>query len=105
MCIRDRCLYVGLILILLSAFEITLTLPGVAGIILSIGMAVDANVIIFTRIKEEIAVGKTVKSAIDVYKRQHMIISVQQKVAVYPNPPDARGRIEKPQKDELLARA
>ena len=35
----------------------------------------------------------------------HMIISVQQKVAVYPNPPDARGRIEKPQKDELLARA
>lgn len=58
------CLYVGLILILLSAFEITLTLPGVAGIILSIGMAVDANVIIFTRIKEEIGAGKTVKSAI-----------------------------------------
>ncbi|MDO4325731.1 MAG: protein translocase subunit SecD [bacterium] len=58
------CLYVGLILILLSAFEITLTLPGIAGIILSIGMAVDANVIIFTRIKEEIGVGKTVKSAI-----------------------------------------
>ncbi len=58
------CLYVGLILLLLSAFEITLTLPGVAGIILSIGMAVDANVIIFTRIKEEIGVGKTVKSAI-----------------------------------------
>ena len=58
------CLYVGLILILLSAFEVTLTLPGIAGIILSIGMAVDANVIIFTRIKEEIGVGKTVKSAI-----------------------------------------
>lgn len=57
-------LYVGLILVLLSAFEITLTLPGVAGIILSIGMAVDANVIIFTRIKEEIGYGKTVKSAI-----------------------------------------
>ncbi|MDO5417201.1 MAG: protein translocase subunit SecD [Lachnospiraceae bacterium] len=57
-------LYVGLILILLSAFEITLTLPGVAGIILSIGMAVDANVIIFTRIKEELGHGKTVKSAI-----------------------------------------
>ena len=49
---------------LLKAFEITLTLPGVAGIVLSIGMAVDANVIIFTRIKEEIGVGKTVKSAI-----------------------------------------
>lgn len=57
-------LYVGLILILLKAFEVTLTLPGIAGIILSIGMAVDANVIIFTRIKEEIAHGKTVKSAI-----------------------------------------
>lgn len=58
------CLYVGLILILLDAFEVTLTLPGIAGIILSIGMAVDANVIIFTRIKEEIGVGKTVRSAI-----------------------------------------
>ncbi len=58
------CLYVGVILILLEAFEVTLTLPGIAGIILSIGMAVDANVIIFTRIKEEIGVGKTVKSAI-----------------------------------------
>ena len=60
-------LYVGLILILLVSFEVTLTLPGVAGIILSIGMAVDANVIIFTRIKEEIGAGKAVK---DVYKRQ-----------------------------------
>lgn len=57
-------LYVGLILILLAAFEVTLTLPGIAGIILSVGMAVDANVIIFTRIKEEIGLGKTVKSAI-----------------------------------------
>lgn len=57
-------LYVGLILVLLVAFEVTLTLPGVAGILLSIGMAVDANVIIFTRIKEEIGWGKTVKSAI-----------------------------------------
>ena len=58
------CLYVALELVLLSAFEVTLTLPGIAGISLSIGMAVDANVIIFTRIKEEIGVGKTVKSAI-----------------------------------------
>ena len=58
------CLYVALIIILLAAFEVTLTLPGIAGIILSIGMAVDANVIIFTRIKEEIGLGKTVKSAI-----------------------------------------
>ncbi|MCI8512341.1 MAG: protein translocase subunit SecD, partial [Lachnospiraceae bacterium] len=58
------CLYAVLMIILLAAFEVTLTLPGIAGIILSIGMAVDANVIIFTRIKEEIGVGKTVKSAI-----------------------------------------
>lgn len=57
-------LYVVLIILLLAAFEVTLTLPGIAGIILSIGMAVDANVIIFTRIKEEIGVGKTVESAI-----------------------------------------
>ena len=57
-------LYVGLVLIMLTAFDITLTLPGVAGIILSVGMAVDANVIIFTRIKEEIGLGHSVKSAI-----------------------------------------
>ena len=57
-------LYTTVTIILLAAFEVTLTLPGIAGIILSIGMAVDANVIIFTRIKEEIALGKTVDSAI-----------------------------------------
>lgn len=57
-------LYVGMMLVLLVGFEVTLTLPGVAGILLSIGMAVDANVIIFTRIKEEIGWGKTVQSAI-----------------------------------------
>lgn len=59
-------LYVELIICLLAAFknEITLTLPGIAGIILSVGMAVDANVIIFTRIKEEIGLGKSVSSAI-----------------------------------------
>ena len=63
-------LYVELVVILLDAFEITLTLPGIAGIILSIGMAVDANVIIFARIREEIAKGKTVASAIDTgYKK------------------------------------
>ncbi len=58
------CLYVLVMISLLAAFEVTLTLPGIAGIILSIGMAVDANVIIFTRIKEEIGLGKTVQSAI-----------------------------------------
>lgn len=57
-------LYVGLELVLLQAFEITLTLPGIAGIILSVGMAVDANVIIFTRIKEEIGAGSSVDRAI-----------------------------------------
>lgn len=63
-------LYIELMIILLNGFEITLTLPGIAGIILSIGMAVDANVIIFARIREEIAKGKTVKSAIDIgYKK------------------------------------
>lgn len=57
-------IYVALVVLLLNGFDLTLTLSGIAGIILSIGMAVDANVIIFTRIKEEIGVGKTVKSAI-----------------------------------------
>jgi len=56
--------YVILELFFLQTLGISLTLPGIAGIILSIGMAVDANVIIFTRIKEEIADGKTVKTAI-----------------------------------------
>lgn len=60
------CLYVGVILGLLNAFQITLTLPGIAGIILSIGMAVDANVIIFARIREEITAGKTVRSAMKI---------------------------------------
>ncbi|MBO5092826.1 MAG: protein translocase subunit SecD [Lachnospiraceae bacterium] len=59
-------IYVGLIVILLNAFEITLTLPGIAGIILSIGMAVDANVIIFARIREELATGKTVQSSMKI---------------------------------------
>ncbi|MDO5564496.1 MAG: protein translocase subunit SecD [Eubacteriales bacterium] len=57
-------MYVGLMLFLLSSFQITLTLPGIAGIILSVGMAVDANVIIFTRIKEEIGLNKSTKVAI-----------------------------------------
>ena len=55
--------YTGLMVFLLSAFEMTLTLPGIAGIILSIGMAVDANVLVFSRIKEEIASGKAVDDA------------------------------------------
>lgn len=57
-------MYVGLTLFLIHSFNITLTLPGIAGIILSIGMAVDANVIIFTRIKEEIGAGKSTRAAV-----------------------------------------
>ena len=58
--------YVVAVVLLLNGFDITLTLPGIAGIILSIGMAVDANVIIFARIREEIATGKTVSSSINI---------------------------------------
>ncbi len=58
-------IYTCLVIATLYLFEITLTLPGIAGIILSIGMAVDANVIIFARIREEIAGGKPVGSAMD----------------------------------------
>ena len=60
------CLYTVLIVILLDGFDMTLTLPGIAGIILSIGMAVDANVIIFARIREELVTGKTVQSAMKI---------------------------------------
>lgn len=56
--------YTALMILSLNLFDVTLTLPGIAGIILSIGMAVDANVIIFTRIKEEITSGKAVNLAV-----------------------------------------
>lgn len=56
--------YTATILLTLNAFDITLTLPGIAGIILGIGMAVDANVIIYARIREEIAAGLSVHAAI-----------------------------------------
>lgn len=59
-------IYTALIVVFLNLLEITLTLPGIAGIILSIGMAVDANVIIFARVREELATGKTVQSAIKI---------------------------------------
>ena len=57
--------YTVLELLALNAFDMTLTLAGIAGVILSIGMAVDANVIIYARIREEIAAGSAVKTAID----------------------------------------
>ncbi len=60
-------MYTVLVIVLISTFkeEITLTLPGIAGIILGIGMAVDANCIIFARIREEIGQGKSVRAAIE----------------------------------------
>jgi len=54
-----------LILAVLSALQATLTLPGIAGIVLTIGMAVDANVLVFERIREEVRAGRTPISAID----------------------------------------
>ena len=58
-------LYVMLLLLVMRYLGATLTLPGIAGIILSVGMAVDANVLIFERFKEEIKRGKTLRSAMD----------------------------------------
>ena len=57
-------IYTLLVLIILNAYDITLTLPGIAGIILGIGMAVDANVIIFARVKEEIGGGAKIDNAL-----------------------------------------
>ena len=57
-------IYVGLTVLLINAFNLTLTLPGIAGVVLAIGMAVDANVIIFARVREEISVGKPVSIAL-----------------------------------------
>ena len=58
------CGYVGLLALIMGVLRVNLTLPGFAGIILSVGMAVDANVIIFERIKEELNSGKTIKAAV-----------------------------------------
>ncbi len=65
--IADFALFLNIIMILgaMAWFEATLTLPGIAGIILTIGMGVDSNVLIFERIKEELRTGRTVRSAID----------------------------------------
>lgn len=58
-------LYSSVVLIIMVYFNATLTLPGVAGIVLGVGMAVDANVIIFERLKEELANGKTLRASLD----------------------------------------
>ncbi len=65
--VADVALLLNMILILgaLAAFRATLTLPGIAGIVLTIGMSVDANVLIFERIREELRLGKTIKAAIE----------------------------------------
>jgi SecD/SecF fusion protein len=65
--IADMALFLNIIFVLaiIAAFHATLTMPGIAGIILTVGMAVDANVLIFERIREELKTGKTVRAAID----------------------------------------
>ena len=65
--IANLALFLNLLLIMagLAAFQATLTLPGIAGIALTIGMAVDANVLIFERIREELRLGKTPRAALD----------------------------------------
>ena len=65
--VADLALFFTIIFIMgiLAGFHATLTLPGIAGIILTIGMAVDANVLIFERIREELSTGKTVKASIE----------------------------------------
>jgi preprotein translocase subunit SecD len=75
--IADLALILNILLIGagLAGFQATLTLPGIAGIILTIGMAVDANVIIFERIREEIALGRTPRASIDAgYNRATLTI-------------------------------
>lgn len=57
--------YVSIVALILGGFRINLTLPGIAGVILTIGTAVDANVIIFERVKEELSNGKTIRAAVD----------------------------------------
>jgi preprotein translocase subunit SecD len=65
--IADTALFLNVLFILavLAGFHFTLTVPGIAGIILTMGMAVDANVLIYDRIREELRAGKTVRAAVD----------------------------------------
>ncbi len=75
--IADIALFLNLVLLAgaMAYFKATLTLPGIAGIILTIGMAVDANILIFERIREELRLGKTVRAAIDAgFKRAFLTI-------------------------------
>jgi len=75
--VADLALAVNFVLILagLAGFGATLTLPGIAGLILTIGMAVDANVLVFERVREELAIGKSVRAALDAgYERAFVTI-------------------------------
>ena len=58
-------IYVGLICLAIGVFRVNLSLSGIAGIVLSIGMAVDADCIIFERIKEELAIGKSIRASVE----------------------------------------
>jgi preprotein translocase subunit SecD len=75
--VADLALIINIILVLgiLAAFKGTLTLPGIAGLLLTVGMAVDANVLIFERIREELRTGKTIRLSLDTgYKRAFITI-------------------------------
>ena len=74
-------LYVLFTLALLAGFNATLTLPGIAGMVLSVGIAVDANVLIFERIREELARGKTVRASIDEGFRHAMTAIIDSNVS------------------------
>ena len=73
-------LYVVLILNIMSSMGTVLTLPGIAGIIISIGMAVDANVVIFSRIREEITLGRTVRVATETGSKRAMTTVIDSQV-------------------------
>lgn len=83
--IADLALVLNIIFILgiLAAFKATLTLPGIAGIVLTIGMAVDANVLIFDRIREEQRLGKTMRAAIDAGYKNAMSAIVDANVTTF----------------------
>ena len=75
--VADLALIINIVLVLgiLAAFKATLTLPGIAGLLLTVGMAVDANVLIFERIREELRTGKTIRLSLDTgYKRAFITI-------------------------------
>ncbi|HKY60179.1 MAG TPA: protein translocase subunit SecD, partial [Gemmatimonadota bacterium] len=75
--VADLALAINIVLIMaaLAGFGATLTLPGIAGLILTVGMAVDANVLVFERVREELAIGKSVRAALDAgYERAFVTI-------------------------------